>query len=236
MRVNHDSETVPTVSVDYGFFGMPGAEASGATHGNKLPVLIVRDRLTKMTWAHPVPSKGLDHPHGARKLLEDLQELGYKKLVLKSDQEPAIRALCREVKYGFAGEVIPEEAPRESHERSNGEAEVAVQMIHGLSRTLKEHVAIHAKVELPTRHPILAWMVEYSAVLICLFGRGAPADGMTPYPRHRGRPWRIALRTSARALNIVEGRTQIRRPMEAWTLPGNRTPHVGNILGDEEEV
>ena len=40
---------------------------------------------------------------------------------------------------------------------------------------------------------ILAWLVEYCVVLLNLFHRGEPHDGMTPYQRLRGRPWRIEI-------------------------------------------
>ena len=45
-------------------------------------------------------------------MLNDLKETGYRRLILKSDQEPSIRALCTEVKNGFAGDIIPEAAPK----------------------------------------------------------------------------------------------------------------------------
>ena len=137
-RTDHDDEQHPTFSVDYGFFGLPGELHPEAIGGNKLPVLVVRERLSKSTWAHPVPSKGVEDPHGSTKLLEDLNETGYKRVILKSDQEPSIRALCDSVKNGFRGEVIPEKALKESHEKSNGEVENAVQQVHGLERACRD--------------------------------------------------------------------------------------------------
>ncbi len=57
---------------------------------------------------------------------------------MKSDQEPAIRALCNDVQSKFSGEIIPEASPKESQEKSNGEAEATVKQVHGLVRTLRE--------------------------------------------------------------------------------------------------
>ena len=78
---------------------------SGTTDSpaSELPILVVRGRWSKSVWSHPAPSKGVGHPHGATSLLRDLQEMGYKRLVLKSDQEPSTRAVCTEVKAKFAG-------------------------------------------------------------------------------------------------------------------------------------
>ena len=62
-----EAEQIPTISVDYGFFGQPEDRAH-----DTLPVLIVRDRKSKGIWSHPVPSKGVTHPYPARALMADL--------------------------------------------------------------------------------------------------------------------------------------------------------------------
>eukprot|EP00973_Karenia_brevis_P094438 12422478-Karenia_brevis.AAC.1 len=134
-RVDHGEEQIPTVSIDYGFLGTKDNPATD------LPVLVGKDRLSQTVWASPVPCKGVeDHPHGSNRLREWLDETGYKRVIVKSDQEPAIRAVVSAVKNAWPNDLIPEAAPKESHERSNGEAEVTVQQVHGLARTLKEHV------------------------------------------------------------------------------------------------
>ena len=71
------------------------------------------------------PFKGVeDHPHGSNRLREWLEETGYKRVVVKSDQENAIKAVIQAVKNAWPGELIVEHAPKEAHERSNGEVEV----------------------------------------------------------------------------------------------------------------
>ena len=91
-------EQIPTISVDYGFFGQPEDKAHCT-----LPVLIVRDRKSKGIWSHPVPAKGVTHPYPAKALMADLDFMGYKRVILKSDQEPSIIALCEAVKHGWHG-------------------------------------------------------------------------------------------------------------------------------------
>ena len=199
-----EEEQLPVISVDYGFSGTLDTAATD------LPMLVVFDRWSKSIWSHPVPTKGLEHPHGSRCLLNDLRETGYKRLVLKSDQEHSIRAVCREVQNGFEGEVVPEAAPIEDHAKSNGEAEVSVKRVHGLSRTLREAVQHGIGDTIPGTHPVLAWLVEYSGVLITLFG--ISDDGLTPYHRLKGRPWRIPLPPFGEE---VEFRTRTRDKLES---------------------
>ena len=102
-----EAEQIPTISVDCGFFGQPEYRAH-----DTLPVLIVRDRKSKGIRSHPVPSKGVVHPYPARGLMSDLDFTGYKRVILKSDQEPSLVALCDAVKNGWHGEVVPEAAPK----------------------------------------------------------------------------------------------------------------------------
>ena len=99
-RKEADESQVPVIAVDYCFLG-------------EAPVLFVKDQRTKSVCAHPVPSKGIAHPFGSKQLLKDVESLGYKKIILRGDQEPSIQALLGQVKNGFSGECIIEEAPVE---------------------------------------------------------------------------------------------------------------------------
>jgi len=130
-RVSHDDEQIPTISIDYGFLGDKDSPATD------LPVLVGKDRRSGMVWSSPVPAKGIHaHPHGSDRLRQWIDETGYKRAVVKSDQEPAIKALIGAVKNSWKGELLEEHAPKEAHERSNGEAEITVQQAHGMARTL----------------------------------------------------------------------------------------------------
>jgi thiol-disulfide isomerase/thioredoxin len=182
----HEEDQVPVVTVDYGFFGSDGIARDGDT-----PTLVVKDRKSKNTWGHPVQHKGVND-YAVGKLVEDLNNLGYKKVVLKSDQEPAIVALCRQAKANFQGEVVPEASPK-GESQSNGEIERAVQAIEGQARTLKEHLEQKAGWEIKENSPILMWLIEHAGTLINLFHVGVPHDGKTAYQRIRGRKWTVAL-------------------------------------------
>ena len=110
--------------------------------------------------------------HGSEVLLKAIKETGYKRLTLKSDQEPAIRALCNDVQSKFSGEIVPEASPKESHEKSNGEAEATVKQVHGLVRTLREFLMFKlGNIDIPPKQPGLAWMVEHAGTLQTPHGR-----------------------------------------------------------------
>ena len=173
---------MPTVSVDYGFFGQPEDRAH-----DTLPVLIVRDRKSKGIWSHPVPSKGVVHPYLARAPMADLDFMGYKRIILKSDQEPSIIALCDAVKNGWHGEIVLEASPKGAN-KSNGEVERAVQSVHGLARTLKDFLEQKSGIALESWSPLLAWLVEHCFNLLLLFHKSEPHDGHTAYMRLKSRP------------------------------------------------
>ena len=111
-RIDHSTEQIATISVDYVFLAKEGERAADT------PILVAKDRFTKFIWAIPVPSKGTEHVHGSNMLLEAVRESGYKRLILKSDQEPSIVSVCRAVKNAFEGEILLENAPKEGHEKS----------------------------------------------------------------------------------------------------------------------
>ena len=88
-----EEEQIPTISVDYGFLGTKDTPAT------ELPVLVGRDRQSMAVWASPVPHKGAaESDHGVDRLREWLNETGYQRVIVKSDQEPAIKAVINAVK------------------------------------------------------------------------------------------------------------------------------------------
>ena len=97
-----DPDAVPVISIDYGFLGAPGELPSDAVGGAKMPVLVVRDRKSKALFTHLVPSKGVEHFYPEQALCRDIKFLGYPSVVIKSDQEPSIKAVAEAVKNAFA--------------------------------------------------------------------------------------------------------------------------------------
>ena len=73
-----------------------------------------------------------------------------------------------------------ENAPKESHEKSKGEAENAVKLVAGMARTLHEEPQT-AWCDGWLKTSLLAWLVAHCGSLLSLFGRGGELnDGHTP--------------------------------------------------------
>ena len=238
--VGERPEAMSTFSVDYGFFGSPGETPLQDVSGRDLPVLVAFDRKSKAVFAHPVPHKGLmkdghvdDYP--VKRLVQDLDRLGYKRVNGKSDQEPALLNVLKAVKTHWKGEWVPEKSPK-GESKSNGEVERAVQTVHGIARTLKQHVEGYTRLVLDPKSPVLAWLVEYSAVLHYLFHRDS-GDGMTPYQRVKGKEWQVALPAFGEA---VDYKRHTRHKLEArWSRGvylGVKPETTERIIGTPEGV
>ena len=75
-----------------------------------LPALVLRDRRTKYVAAMVVPRKG-DHPYTVDRVGKYLREVfGYKRVIIKSDQERAIKKLKAAVRAHHEIEVQEEES------------------------------------------------------------------------------------------------------------------------------
>ena len=158
------------------------------------PVLVVHDRWSKTIYAHVLPYKGISQgPIGSKCLLNDLKKLGYPKMVMRYDPEPALNSVVEAAKNGFDKELVLEKVPRGVSE-SKGEIEKAVQTIESHSRTLRNALETSYGRKIPDDHPVLTWMVEHASTTYNLFHRSLEVkDGKTPYSRHRGREWRVSL-------------------------------------------
>ena len=90
-RAIEDERKIREFSFDYCF---PGDEK-----GFRLTVLVGRERTTGMTMASVVPVKGTSGQFAAMKVLEFVRECGAEEaeIILKTDQEPAIEALMKDV-------------------------------------------------------------------------------------------------------------------------------------------
>ena len=107
-------------------------DAAGET---AVKLLVVRDDRSKALFAHVVPKKGMDEKgFSVDSLVEDIKWLGYAKLALKSDNEPAIVKLLsealRELRINGLSQVL-EEHPPEHDPQSNGSAEVGAKLVKG---------------------------------------------------------------------------------------------------------
>ena len=121
------------------------------------------------------------------KVMQELKVLGYKRLILRSDQEEAIMALKKRVQAEWGDEMMLEESPV-GESQSNGVVEKAVQDIQGQFRTLKEGLEERTGKRVPGDNAILAWMVKHAGQLINRYR--VREDGRTSHERIRGKKFR----------------------------------------------
>ena len=217
--------TVPVISADYLYFSEKGVP------GKSLPTVVLRDRASKAIFSHLLPTKGtVGSTYPERAVLRDLNWLGYKRLVLKTDQENAIKALGAAVKAGFPEDLTLEESPKgDSHGQSNGTAENAVQRVQGQVRTMKYALEQSAGGELPKDSVIFPWMIEYAGVLHTLFSQ-EDSEGMTPFQKLKGRTWQIALPSFG---EIVDYRRRAKSKLDARWQEG---VYLGLRLTSSEKI
>ena len=118
------------------------------------------------------------------RVVADLNVLGYKRILVRTDGEPAILDLWAKIQEQWSGEVVKVESMVGDHD-SNGEAEQAVQKIEDEVRTFKDALDDAIKDRIPPSHDVLAWMVDHVASIYRRVAVGT--DGKTPVERIRGR-------------------------------------------------
>ena len=168
------------MSIDYGF---PG---EGDSEGHVSPVLVIRERRHKMTWAMLVPRKGNRVPWIAKSAARFIDQLGHNRVSLRCDNEPAIEAMAREIEQARqeGSQTVPERPPV-GESQSDGIIERAVGLVAGQARTLKAALEHRIGTRIPPDARILCWLVEFAAYLMnrCDIG----SDGKTPLQRLHGR-------------------------------------------------
>ena len=134
-------------------------------------------------YAHSVVKKG-SNPGACKLIADELDRLGYKKIVLKSDGEPRLVTFLDSVTRSWSGLVVPERSKR-GDPQSNCEIERAVQALCAQVRAME--IALDSRLETRLQHsgPILSWMVEYAAVIVRRHLVGT--DSRTAYERLKGR-------------------------------------------------
>ena len=127
---------MPEVHMDFAFMGEENEP------GQTMPVLVVKERGTKMGMSSAVPSKSTGC-FIAKRVLAFLKEIGCESggLTVKSDQEAAVKAIVEEIgrlrAAGGGGRYVVENSPVGASQ-SNGVVERHIQTIEQLVRVLKD--------------------------------------------------------------------------------------------------
>ena len=89
--------------------------------------------------------------------------LGWKRLLLRSDNERALLACLRAEAAGLEGVEVIEQASPEGDYAANGLAEVGVREVKAQTRVLKSHLEERLKRQLGWSEPLATWLVRHSA-------------------------------------------------------------------------
>ncbi len=181
------SHVVPHVSFDYVFLGQEDEKA--------LPSILIRDHSTRITYSHAVPCKGTSgSKHPARQMFCSIKQLGYSKIIFKSDNEPAIlelrRAVCQILCKEHGMTVIEEGSPVEDHQ-ANVVAESANGQFGGMASTFNDQLISNYGWTPPTKHAIYSWLINHSSFLLTPFHVGV--DAKTALQRLKSKQYRKPL-------------------------------------------
>ena len=144
------------------------------------PILVGHDRRSGAITAHQVPVKGVGDGWPARRVILDLEELGYAgtPINLKCDQENPIVAVQRRVMQDRRAPTTPQNSAV-GESQSNGAVENAIKRIQGQLRTLKFATEKHVKKRITSQHPAFGWLLEWTATILNRYVKGT--SGQTPY-------------------------------------------------------
>ena len=158
------------------------AEDDAVPEGS-IPTLLMHDSESSAIFAFVVARKG-PSPDAIMRVIGALESLGYRRVVLKHDQEPSLVALAQAVRDRWSGECVPEESPAYDPQ-ANGAVERAVRSFKEQRQCMLLGLEARLGRRLAAGHPIMTWLAEYAAVLLRRVRVGA--DGQTAYERMRGR-------------------------------------------------
>ena len=125
---------VPVISCDYLFMSTRGVftrkEWSPAEGEDCLKIIVVHDNISKALFAHAVPQKGVDEKkYVVDMLVNDILWLGYSRVIIRSDNEPAIAKVVAETLEALKVSGLDQAAAEGSvpyDPQTNGDAEAAV--------------------------------------------------------------------------------------------------------------
>ena len=154
-----------------------------------ITVLVGRMSPSKAMFASFCDVKGPTDAYALDRLENFLKDEGVSKISYRSDQEPAIVSLIETAlkNSGKAGEMT-DASPEHSavgESASNGVAERTVQQFEDLLRTLKAALEARLKTRLPSKHPVMRWLIQHVA---SIYNRQSTNyDGQTPHEARHGR-------------------------------------------------
>ena len=233
---------LPRVRMDYCFLTEEVEEKEGehgeertAKSGASITVAVMQESLTRSVWAYAVSHKGSREDWLVDQVIDDLETIGLKneRIVLKSDQEPSITDVMKEVqkrREADFGTAI--DTSKVGNSDSNGTVEAAIKSVEGMTRTLR--FAVEAKIgeKLPIDSPMMPWLIRHAGHLItrCWIR----PNGRTSYELIKGR------RSNAKLVTF--GESVLFRVPHTKTKPGKfeelweHGVYVGFVIRSGEDL
>ena len=119
-----------------------------------------------------------------------LAELGYKRVIIRSGQKPAINKLKETVKRVSDTQIVCEESPV-GESKSLGSVNVQIQAVQGMVCTLRDAFESRYGKRLEATSPLIPWLVMHGAGILTRFIVGD--DGRTAYQNINGRTFQREL-------------------------------------------
>jgi len=121
-----------------------------------------------------------------KRLVEDMEDYGYgnTRIIVKSDQEPAIKDVISGVVRQRPAETIPEHSPV-GDSKSNGMVENCCKRVQGVFRTLKGTLKSKTGRRTKPSHDIYPWMIEWAGQLITRYS--LDSTGRSAHEKARGK-------------------------------------------------
>ena len=187
--------------MDYAFLtedveASEGADGEGESTKatGSMTIAVMQEGLCRSVWAYAVDSKGAKEEWLVEQVLEDLETIGLKneRIVLKSDQEPAIVEVMKAVQKGRESDYgSAMDNSRIGDSDSKGTIESAVKSVEGMVRTLK--VALEERIgqKVQLSDPVMPWIIRHAGHLITRCW--VRPSGKTAYQLIKGRRSNVRL-------------------------------------------
>jgi len=177
-KMPEEEHTKAEVAMDYCFFRRQ-------EETENITTLLTKDRHSRAIRAATLRSKGICLEESVDKAIEMIRGYGHRGgILVKADNEPALKALREAVMERLTDGAIPVDPPARESE-SSGSVENGVKLFKGMLRVLL--VALERKIEghIPSSHPLMAWLTEHVSDVVTKYLRGN--DGKTAYERLFGK-------------------------------------------------
>ncbi len=184
-----DDKDMPRLFFDYGFLTEGGQlvdemKLNEIVDSKKVVTFLAAfDSRSGSLCATQVTSKGGVDKYAIKKLARWIDRLGYKKCMIATDNENAVKVFARRVKANCSADVSLRTRPKGSP-ASLGGGETAVQIIAGGVRTCMSELEQRIGQRVPVTCNAIPWMVSHVAFCRSRFNRAS--DNSTPYFRVNG--------------------------------------------------